>query len=52
MEYVQWLVEVDSILTDLYGVGHRDLVDYDWVGMFEDAITPQAVVEVFATETD
>jgi hypothetical protein len=52
MEYAKWLMEVDSILTDIYGLGHRDLPDFAWVDMFEDGITPGDAVDTYREEQD
>lgn len=50
MDYVQWLIEVDSLLTDIYGLGHRDLPDFGWMEMFENDYTPRMAVEEFTEE--
>jgi hypothetical protein len=52
MEYAKWLSEVDSILTDIYGIGHRDLPDFTWVDMFEDGLTPGDAVETYREDQD
>lgn len=50
MEYAKWLQAVDAILTDIYGLGHRDMPDFNWMDMFEDGLPPSEAVECFTDE--
>ena len=46
-EFSTYMKEVDKILSNKFGFGHRDLPDYMWMDMFEDEVDPETAVEDF-----
>jgi hypothetical protein len=50
-DFTLWYAGVEEICNDLYGISLSDLVDQDFLSMFEDGYTPkQAMQEIAENE--
>ncbi|TFH00219.1 MAG: hypothetical protein E4H14_19890 [Candidatus Thorarchaeota archaeon] len=45
MKYKEWLLKVDNILIQQFGLGTSDLEDYTWCDLFDDDYIPSEAVE-------
>lgn len=45
MTFEEWLKELDRLFLEYFGVGYRDVEDYDWWAEYEGENTPTEAFE-------